>query len=102
MTAAVAPERVPSPLAVDAAVTADIPSRTLAVRLSEAAGGYEQHLWREAHAALLRDQESGWRMSGPVVWCSAPGHPNVVAAAPGDFGMLLFRFRTVKFLNRPV
>ena len=130
MTAA-AVERVPSPLAVGAAVTIDVPSRTLAVRLSETAGGYEQHLWREAHSALLRDQDSGWRGSGPVVWCSAPGRRDIVPAVAGDFGMLLARFRpgesaytelvgrprlyaivvldreqhrflTVKFLNRPV
>jgi hypothetical protein len=66
-----------------------------------------------------------------TAWCSAPGRRDIVPAVPGDFGMLLFRFRpgesaytelvgrprlcaivtvdrelcrflTVKFWNRPV
>jgi len=61
--------------------------------LSESAGGYEAHLWRQAHGALLREQDSGWRGSSATVWCSAPGHQNVTAAVPGDFQMLLARFR---------
>ena len=90
---AVAAERLPSPLAVDGVVAIDTPSRTLAVRLSDTASGYEQHLWREAHGALSREEGSGWRGRSITVWCSAPGHPNIVAAVPGDFQMLLARFR---------
>jgi hypothetical protein len=90
---AAAAERLPTPLAVDGVVAIDTPSRTLAVRLSESAGGYEQHLWREAHGALSREQDSGWRGATSTVWCSAPGQRNIMAATAGDFQMLLARFR---------
>jgi hypothetical protein len=128
---AAAVERLPTPLAVEGAVAIDNPSRTLAVRLTENAGGYESHLWRQAHGALLREQDSSWRGATSVVWCSAPGQRDITAATAGDFQMLLARFRpgesvytelvgrprlyaivtidrelcrflTVKFLNRPV
>jgi hypothetical protein len=85
-----APERLPSPLAVDAAVYNDVPSRTLMVRLSESAGGYEQSLWREAHGALSREHDRGTAAS--TVWVSVPGGRNVVYAEPGDYGVLLCHF----------
>ena len=88
-----APERIPTPLAVDASVTADIASRTLAVRLADAASGYERHLWREAHAALSREEDRGWYGSSATVWCSSPSQRNIVSATAGDFQMLLARFR---------
>ena len=127
---AFAPERVPTPLAVDAVVIVDMASRSLAVRLSDKASGYEQHLWREAHGALSREQDSGWRGATSTVWCSAPGRRDITTVTAGDWQMLLARFRpgesaytelvgrpklyaivtidressrflTVKFLNRP-
>jgi hypothetical protein len=54
-----APEPVPTPLAITGAVYNDAATRTLVVRLSESAGGYEQSLWREAHGALSRTQDRG-------------------------------------------
>jgi hypothetical protein len=82
---------VVSPLVVDASVYNDVPSRTLVVRLSENAGGFEKRLWREAHGALTRAEQSGWR-NGGTLWASAPGAFQVAHAAPGDYGQLLFHF----------
>jgi hypothetical protein len=45
-------EKVLQPLAVTGIVDIDIPTRTLAVRLSELASGYSKLWWREGHAAL--------------------------------------------------
>jgi hypothetical protein len=78
-------------MVVDAAVFNDVPSRTLVVRLSESAGGYEKRLWRESHGALVTAEASGWRTGG-TVYASAPGAFQVAHAAPGDYGQLLFRF----------
>jgi hypothetical protein len=47
-----ASELLPSPLAVTGIVDIDIPSRTLAVRLSELESGYSKLWWRESHGAL--------------------------------------------------
>jgi hypothetical protein len=52
VTAATAP--VPSPLAITAAVSNDVLSRTLVVRLPETEKGYSRLLWREAFAAYSR------------------------------------------------
>jgi hypothetical protein len=87
-----ATERIPSPLAVDGAVFNDVATRTLVVRLSETAGGHAQLMWREAHGALVRAQESGWRTGQQTVWGGAFGNRQIVYAAPGEYQVLLFRF----------
>jgi hypothetical protein len=89
-----ATERIVSPKIVDGVVAVDVPSRTLAVRLSdlEQAGG--RRLWKEAHAALKASEESGWRTGPPALYASAPGARDVAHAAAGDFQTLLFRFPT--------
>jgi hypothetical protein len=92
MTAATAP--IPSPQIVDGVVAIDIPTRTLAVRVSELEQAGGRRLWREAFDALKASQESGWRTGPPTLWASAPGASQVAHAVPGDFGMLLFRFPT--------
>jgi hypothetical protein len=56
-----ATERLPQPMAVSAAVSNDILSRTLVVRLPEKAGGYEKLLWREAFQAFKAAEENGWQ-----------------------------------------
>ena len=90
---AIATTRIPTPLIVDGAVTNDVPSRTLVVRLSESAGGYAQLLWREVHQALVKAQESGWRTSAPTLWGGALGNRQIVHGLPGDYQTLLFHFR---------
>jgi hypothetical protein len=79
-----ATERVPSPLAVDGAVTNDVATRTLVVRRPDTAGGYGKLLWREAHAALTRAADSGWRGGHPYVWGGALGNRQIVHGSPGD------------------
>jgi hypothetical protein len=86
-----AAERVPSPVAVDGTVDIDIPSRTLAVRVSERESGYNRLWWREAHTALTTAEETGWR-NHRAVYASAPGASDVAHATPGDYRMLLVRF----------
>jgi hypothetical protein len=87
-----APERLPQPLAVAAPVVADFAAMTLIVRRPEAAGGYERLLWREAHQALVKAEESGWSTVTPYLWASAPGHYQFAHAAPGPNLVLLFAF----------
>ncbi|HEY6688335.1 MAG TPA: hypothetical protein VI094_19245 [Propionibacteriaceae bacterium] len=88
-----AQERVPAPVVVDGTADIDIPSRTLAVRVSERESGYNRLWWREAHTALKAAEESGWR-SHRAVYASAPGASDVAHATPGDYGMLLVRFQS--------
>ena len=61
VTAAATP--VPSPHAVDAVVTPIISERTLVVRLSDTASGYQRLCWREAWRALKSAENSGWRIT---------------------------------------
>ena len=89
---AAAKEVVPSPVLVDAVCDVDIPSRTIAVRLSELEQGGNRRLWKDAHQALKASQEAGWRGSHPTLYASTSGARNVAHAQPGDWGMLLFRF----------
>jgi hypothetical protein len=83
--------RVPRPVAVDGVVVNDVATRTLAVRLSETAGGYAQQLWREAHQALLRAQESEWRTGHPALW-GALWNRQIVHGLPADYQTLTFTF----------
>jgi hypothetical protein len=120
-----ATERVPQPYAVTCAVSNDVVSRTLVVRLPETEVGYGRLLWREAYAALKRDDEVG----RSDLYASALGADRLAYAVPGDLQTLKFhfppgvtayskliskpvyaivtidrgtsRFRTVRFLNRP-
>ena len=64
-------EVVPSPLAVDGIVFADTDSRTLVVRLPDAASGHTRSLWRQAHQALLAAEQSGFRSRVPTVSTAA-------------------------------
>ena len=89
MTAATTP--VPSPLAVTGIVDIDIPSRVLAVRLSELESGYSKLWWRESHAALKAAERIGWRLHR-TVYVSTPTASDVAHAVPGDYQMLLVRF----------
>lgn len=61
-----ATERVPQPVVMTGVVGRDLPARTLTVRLSELASGYERLHWKTAHQALRRAEETGWRTSQTV------------------------------------
>jgi hypothetical protein len=50
---------LPSPHPVDAVVSVDIPSRTLTVRISDLASGYQKLQWKEAWRALKSAEENG-------------------------------------------
>jgi hypothetical protein len=100
-------ERIPQPQAVDGVVDIDIATRTLIVRRSELANGYTRLLWREAHRALVADEETGWRNAQPV-WASTVGAGDRIAyAVPGDGLALKFRFPPTadsaytKLISRP-
>ena len=121
-------ETVPQPLVLEAVVITDALARSLAVRLSENAGGYQKLWWKTAHTALKAAVENGWA-NHPFVWASTPSVSDVVHVQPADFGMLSAtfpvgtagfselvsqpvyalatidrnegRFTRVKFLNRP-
>ena len=88
----VATEVIPQPLIVDAVVDIDTLSRTLAVRLSEREQGIPRMLWKEAHAALVKAEQSGWLTGLPTLYASAPSADKVAWATPGRFGVLLFSF----------
>jgi hypothetical protein len=93
VTAAATP--VPSPHAVDAVVTPIISERTLVVRLSDTASGYQRLCWREAWRALKSAENSGWRNNVQTLWADAPDSRRVAFATLGDDlwgGMLKFTF----------
>ena len=51
-----ATEKVPQPFAVDGVVVNDPATRSLGVRLPEAASGYQKLWWKTAHQQL----KAGW------------------------------------------
>jgi len=87
-----AAEVLPSPLAVDAAVDVDFDSRTLAARLPDGAGGHAQSMWRQAHAALLAAERSGFRTRVPAVWAHTDQRRDVAPGRAGEFATLRFTF----------
>jgi hypothetical protein len=89
---AAATTRLPQPQAIHAPVTVDFANMALVVRRPENAGGYEKVLWREAHQALTRAEESGWPSSTRFVYGSAPGNFQFAHATPGPNLTLLFGF----------
>jgi hypothetical protein len=93
-SAAVAAARtpLPRPRAISAPVTVDVANMALIVRRPETAGGSEKLLWREAHAALVKAEESGWPRGTSYVWGSAPGNYQFVHMASGPNLTLLARF----------
>jgi hypothetical protein len=64
-------EKLPSPHAVDCAVSNDVLSRTLDVRLPPTENGYSKLLWREAFQAYKAAEESGWGGNTSPLWASA-------------------------------
>jgi hypothetical protein len=84
-------EKLPSPFAVDGVVTNDLPSRSLGVRLSETASGYERLWWKQAWQQLRAAVENGWR-NNPYVWASTPTAYRAVHVQPADFSMLQVTF----------
>jgi hypothetical protein len=72
-------------------VVTDVVSRTLGVRLSERASGYERLWWKTAFQALKAAVEDGWRRH-PFVWASTPSVYQVAHVEPADFSMLQVHF----------
>jgi hypothetical protein len=90
----VATERLPQPYVVDAVVSNDVIARTLTVRLSDAAGGYEKSLWLQAYQQLRAAEQSGSRGQQRTVWASAVGASRIAFATPDpDRQALLFHFQ---------
>ena len=87
-----ATERVPSPMAISAAVSNEVLSRTLVVRLPETEKGYTRLLWREAFGAYSRAEESGWSGGTAPLSASALGADRITYAMPGDLQTLKFHF----------
>ena len=84
-------EKLPSPIAVDGVVVTDVVARSLGVRLSETANGYQRLWWKQAHQALKAAVENGWA-SHPYVYASTPSAYQVAHVQPGDFQMLTVHF----------
>jgi hypothetical protein len=82
---------IPSPMAVTGVVSPIIPERTLVIRISDTAAGYERLTWRTAYQALRQAEESGWRTADPTVWASTDSVDKVAPVTAGDpvFGGLL-------------
>ena len=91
MSSLFAREVIPSPLVLEAVVITDVLARSLAVRLSENAGGYQKLWWKTAHTALKAAVENGWA-NHPFVWASTPSVSDVVHVQPADFQMLTATF----------
>ena len=90
MTAATKP--LPRPRAIAAPVENDISGRALVVRRPRDGSGYEAFMWRQAWEHLRNADERGLYNSDADVRCSAPGHPRLVAATPGENLELRFHF----------
>src|SRR5215213_4883306 len=56
------------PHAVGGVVYNDVVSRTLFVRLPDAASGHDRSLWRQAYQRLVAAEQAGWPPSAPWVW----------------------------------
>ena len=94
-------------MAVVAAVSNDVLSRTLSVRLPENAGGYEKLLWREAFAAYKAAEERRWSGRVSPLWATALGADRLTYALPGDLQTLKFTFERGKtvysqLISKPV
>jgi hypothetical protein len=80
-------EKLPQPAAIEGVVVTDILARSLGVRLSETASGYQRLWWKQAHQQLKAAVENGWR-NHPFVWASTPSAYQVAHVKPADFSML--------------
>ena len=100
MTTLFKTEKVPEPIAIDGVVVSDVAARSLGVRVSERASGYEKLWWKTAWQALKAAMEDGWgsrslpayRSSDPYVWASTSSAYRVVPVLPADFSMLQVTF----------
>ena len=100
-----ATEKVPQPMAVVAAVSNDVLSRTF--ECAAARGGYEKLLWREAFAAYKAAEERGWSGRVSPLWATALGADRLTYALPGDLQTLKFTFERGKtvysqLISKPV
>ena len=80
------------PHAVGGVVYNDVVSRTLFVRLPDAASGHDRSLWRQAHQRLVAAEQAGWPVSEPWLWAHAPGKREVAHGLPGDAGTIKCHF----------
>jgi hypothetical protein len=86
--AVAATEVVPRPKAISAAVSNDVTSRSLVVRCPDTESGYGRLLWREAFAALKKDDERG----RTDLYASRFYEDRLAYAVPGDLQTLRFHF----------
>ena len=91
MTTLLATDKVPQPYAIDGVVVTDVLTRTLGVRLSETASGYQRLWWRTAHQQLRAAVENGWARH-PYVYASTASAYQVAHVEPADFSMLQVHF----------
>ena len=85
-----ATEVLPRPRAISAEVTNDVTSRSLVVLCPDTEAGYGRLLWREAYAALKKDDEVG-RWSGLYADAYDVG-ARLAYGVPGDNQTLKFHF----------
>jgi hypothetical protein len=84
---------VPQPVALECVVFADYAARTLSVRLSDRASGYERQAWLQAWQSQRRSREAGWPVDGaPWLYADVPGARRVAHGLPGDGGVMSFHF----------
>jgi hypothetical protein len=76
----------------DGVVSIDSAARTLVVKRSENASGYQKLSWRTAHEALIRAEQSGWRTGASFLWASGAGQTEIAFGMPSDNLALLFHF----------
>jgi hypothetical protein len=87
---------VPEPMGITAVASVNIGERSISVRCSDLASGYEKLSWRTAFRHLQSAEQLGWSNHG-TVWASTPTKFQAAYATPGnsDFGGTL-RFTFAK------
>jgi hypothetical protein len=80
------------PHAVGGVVYNDVVSRTLFVRLPDAASGHDRSLWRQAHQRLVAAEQAGWPVSEPWLWAHGAGKRDIAHGLPGDAATIKFAF----------
>jgi hypothetical protein len=85
-------EVVPQPKAVDGVVFADVGSRTLPVRLPDAADSHTRSLWRGARQTLMTAEQAGWRSRVPDLWAHTDRRRNIAHGKQGAMATVRFVF----------
>ena len=83
-----ATEKLPSPVAIDAVVVNDFPSRTLFVRLPDHTTGLQRIAWTQGYQALQLAEENGWSSNAPDLWAATKTAERVARVTAGEGQML--------------